>query len=215
MSSPALAGAWPYRPGMLDHLSIQCADVGATSLFYDRVLAPLGASRVMDFGEVIGYGVQGKPEFGWVRSFLASRTGRLASPHDSRPGIGEVLSTRPSRSVPRCSTRRAFGPSTTRTTTGPLSATPTATTSKPVVTHRSSETVTLDIADIRSSYPALKDGYAYLDGAAGTQVPRASSRRSPALICGARQCGRSLSGERAFRRNPSWLPTSRRGSRGG
>ena len=31
--------------------------------------------------------------------------------------------------------------------------------------------MTLDIADIRSSYPALKDGYAYLDGAAGTQVP--------------------------------------------
>jgi cysteine desulfurase family protein (TIGR01976 family) len=29
----------------------------------------------------------------------------------------------------------------------------------------------LDIARIRSSYPALADGYAYLDGAAGTQVP--------------------------------------------
>ena len=31
--------------------------------------------------------------------------------------------------------------------------------------------MTLDIAEIRSSYPALGDGYAYLDGAAGTQVP--------------------------------------------
>ncbi|HLN07249.1 MAG TPA: cysteine desulfurase-like protein [Acidimicrobiales bacterium] len=31
--------------------------------------------------------------------------------------------------------------------------------------------MTLDVARIRSSYPALKDGYAYLDGAAGTQVP--------------------------------------------
>ena len=29
----------------------------------------------------------------------------------------------------------------------------------------------LDIARIRSCYPALADGYAYLDGAAGTQVP--------------------------------------------
>ena len=29
----------------------------------------------------------------------------------------------------------------------------------------------LDVARIRSSYPALADGYAYLDGAAGTQVP--------------------------------------------
>jgi cysteine desulfurase family protein (TIGR01976 family) len=31
--------------------------------------------------------------------------------------------------------------------------------------------VTLDIGKIRSWYPALGDGYAYLDGAAGTQVP--------------------------------------------
>ncbi|MGO9965458.1 MAG: cysteine desulfurase-like protein [Acidimicrobiales bacterium] len=31
--------------------------------------------------------------------------------------------------------------------------------------------MTLDVARIRSSYPALADGYAYLDGAAGTQVP--------------------------------------------
>jgi catechol 2,3-dioxygenase-like lactoylglutathione lyase family enzyme len=50
---------------MLDHISIQCADVAATSSFYDSVLAPLGAGRVMDFGQVIGYGIDGKPEF-WV-----------------------------------------------------------------------------------------------------------------------------------------------------
>ncbi len=31
--------------------------------------------------------------------------------------------------------------------------------------------MTLDIGNIRSSYPALADGYAYLDGAAGTQMP--------------------------------------------
>src|SRR5580693_9048957 len=28
-----------------------------------------------------------------------------------------------------------------------------------------------DVARVRASYPALADGYAYLDGAAGTQVP--------------------------------------------
>ena len=38
--------------------------------------------------------------------------------------------------------------------------------------------MTLDISRIRSSYRALEDGYAYLDGAAGTQTPRALSRRS-------------------------------------
>ena len=49
---------------LLDHLSIQCADVTASIAFYDTVLKTLGASRLMDFGEVIGYGV-GRPTF-WV-----------------------------------------------------------------------------------------------------------------------------------------------------
>src|SRR5216683_1236972 len=31
--------------------------------------------------------------------------------------------------------------------------------------------MTLDVREIRAAYPALRDGYAYLDGAAGTQVP--------------------------------------------
>ncbi len=50
---------------MLDHLSIQCADVAASAAFYDTTLATLGGSRVMDFGEVIGFGVAGKPAF-WI-----------------------------------------------------------------------------------------------------------------------------------------------------
>ena len=28
-----------------------------------------------------------------------------------------------------------------------------------------------DVSKVRAAYPALADGYAYLDGAAGTQVP--------------------------------------------
>jgi catechol 2,3-dioxygenase-like lactoylglutathione lyase family enzyme len=50
---------------MLDHLSIQCADVAASAAFYDAVLAPLGGRRVMDFGDVIGFGVPPRPEF-WL-----------------------------------------------------------------------------------------------------------------------------------------------------
>lgn len=50
---------------MLDHLSIQCADVKASAAFYDQVLAPLGGRRVFDFGEVIGFGVGQKPDF-WI-----------------------------------------------------------------------------------------------------------------------------------------------------
>ncbi len=50
---------------MIDHLSIQCDDVGASAAFYDAVLATLGSARVMDFGEVIGFGSAGKPSF-WI-----------------------------------------------------------------------------------------------------------------------------------------------------
>ena len=50
---------------MLDHLSIQCADVTASAAFYDAVLAPLGGQRLMDFGQVIGYGIAPKPDF-WL-----------------------------------------------------------------------------------------------------------------------------------------------------
>ncbi|HZP30165.1 MAG TPA: VOC family protein [Acidimicrobiia bacterium] len=60
---------------MLDHVSIQCTDVGAVRVFYDAVLAPLGGGRVMDFGDVVGYGVGGKPSF-WI--------GPVASPGPNR-----------------------------------------------------------------------------------------------------------------------------------
>ncbi|MBA3621530.1 MAG: VOC family protein [Actinomycetota bacterium] len=50
---------------MLDHLAIQCADVAASAAFYDTVLVPLGGTRVLDFGEVIGFGIAPKPDF-WL-----------------------------------------------------------------------------------------------------------------------------------------------------
>lgn len=50
---------------VIDHLSISCADFGASAAFYDAVLTPLGGSRIMDFGEVIGYGVPPVPDF-WI-----------------------------------------------------------------------------------------------------------------------------------------------------
>jgi catechol 2,3-dioxygenase-like lactoylglutathione lyase family enzyme len=50
---------------MIDHISLQCSDLAASSAFYDAVLAPLGGGRAMDFGDVIGYGVPPMPEF-WI-----------------------------------------------------------------------------------------------------------------------------------------------------
>jgi catechol 2,3-dioxygenase-like lactoylglutathione lyase family enzyme len=50
---------------MLDHLAIQCADVPTAAAFYDTVLVPLGGSRQMDFGEIIGFGTPDRPSF-WL-----------------------------------------------------------------------------------------------------------------------------------------------------
>ena len=63
---------------MLDHLSIQCADVAGSAAFYDVALAPLCGQRIMDFGDVIGYGVPPRPEF-WLgpRSTGARLTARV------------------------------------------------------------------------------------------------------------------------------------------
>ncbi len=50
---------------MIDHVSIQCADPARSAAFFDTVLAPLGGARVMDLGEVVGYGAPPKPEL-WI-----------------------------------------------------------------------------------------------------------------------------------------------------
>ncbi len=50
---------------MLDHLSIQCADVAGAAAFYDAVLAPLGGGRVMEFGAVVAFGKPDAPVF-WL-----------------------------------------------------------------------------------------------------------------------------------------------------
>ena len=50
---------------VIDHISIQCSDLAASAAFYDAVLVTIGGSRVMDFGEVIGYGIAPRPTF-WI-----------------------------------------------------------------------------------------------------------------------------------------------------
>ncbi|MEO5899518.1 MAG: VOC family protein [Ilumatobacteraceae bacterium] len=93
---------------MLDHLSVQCANVAATAAFYDTVLAPLGAGRVMDFGDVVGFGLPGRPTF-WLGplefpdlpgpanrpshiAFVAPRRADVDAFHDAALGVGaEIL----------------------------------------------------------------------------------------------------------------------------
>lgn len=60
---------------MLDHLSIQCSDVSSSAAFYDAVLAPLAGTRIMQFGDVIGYGVGGMPSF-WLAPLSTGESNR-------------------------------------------------------------------------------------------------------------------------------------------
>ena len=73
---------------MLDHLSIQCEDLDAASAFYDTVLAPIGGRRVLDFGTVIGYGVD-FPDFwiGPVNTGEASREVHIAFTAPDRAAV--------------------------------------------------------------------------------------------------------------------------------
>jgi catechol 2,3-dioxygenase-like lactoylglutathione lyase family enzyme len=60
---------------MLDHLAIQCTDPMAAAAFYDAVLPHLGGARVLDFGDVIGYGAEDNPTF-WIGPLEADVTNR-------------------------------------------------------------------------------------------------------------------------------------------
>jgi len=50
---------------MIDHLALQCSDVSASASFYDALLLPLGGGRVVEFGDVIGFGTPSRPTF-WL-----------------------------------------------------------------------------------------------------------------------------------------------------
>jgi catechol 2,3-dioxygenase-like lactoylglutathione lyase family enzyme len=74
---------------MIDHISIQCADASASAAFYDRVLEAIGCGRVMAFGDTIGYGPPGRPEF-WIGPLEADagfRQNHLAFSAPDRPGV--------------------------------------------------------------------------------------------------------------------------------
>lgn len=51
---------------MFDHLSLQCDDLDASRRFYETLLAPLGITVSMEFGDVLGLaGADGVPRF-WL-----------------------------------------------------------------------------------------------------------------------------------------------------
>ena len=77
---------------MIDHISIQCSDLAASGAFYDTVLAPIGGRRIMDFGEVIGYGTD-FPNFwlGGQQTGDGFRESHLAFTAPSRTAVDEFF----------------------------------------------------------------------------------------------------------------------------
>ncbi len=75
---------------MIDHFSIQCNDIAASTAFYDVVLAELGGVRMMDYGDAIGYGVPPTPDF-WL----------VAQPEATPPRENHIAFTAPDRAAVR------------------------------------------------------------------------------------------------------------------
>ena len=82
---------------VFSHLTIGTSDMERAVGFYDAVLAPLGGGRIMQFGDVIGFGVGGMPTF-WIGPLASGvrrskptritmkRAGRIATCWSSVPG---------------------------------------------------------------------------------------------------------------------------------
>ena len=116
---------------MLDHLSIQCADPAASNDFYEAVLAPLGGTTIMTFGDVYGMGVD-------FPSFWLGPVGDAGAPHTdihicfravSREQVDAFVEAARAQGVEVLHEPRV-GRSTTPGTTAGSSAISTATTSK-------------------------------------------------------------------------------------
>ena len=103
--------------GVLDHVGMQCTDMAASAAFYDAVLGPLGAQRIMDFGSAIGYGVPPHPDF-WIS---AQETGDGFRESHIAFGAPAPRGMRPSstwrwRTAPPCCTSPSTDPRTPQRT---------------------------------------------------------------------------------------------------
>ncbi len=55
----------------LDHITLSVANYPRSRAFYEKVLATLGITKIMEFGQACGFGRNGKPDF-WIGSGPAS-----------------------------------------------------------------------------------------------------------------------------------------------
>ena len=71
---------------MIDHLNIGVADLAASRTFYERALAPLGYSPLMEAPYGVGFGKDGKPDF-WISNRPPSGRLHIAIASPDRAGV--------------------------------------------------------------------------------------------------------------------------------
>ncbi|GAB1694554.1 VOC family protein [Krasilnikovia sp. M28-CT-15] len=85
---------------MIDHVVLGVHDLGASRLFYERALTPLGIQVVMDAGEALGFGSEPGRPFFWLAvrepshrvhvAFTASDRAAVDAFHAAALGAGGV-----------------------------------------------------------------------------------------------------------------------------
>lgn len=78
---------------MLDHLSIQCADIDTSASFFDAVLATIGGERIIEYPGAIGYGVPPMPDF-WLGAHTSGegfRESHVAFSAPDRAGVHDFF----------------------------------------------------------------------------------------------------------------------------
>ena len=50
---------------MIDHITLAVTDYARSKAFYEKALAPLGITVVLEFGQACGFGRDKKPDF-WI-----------------------------------------------------------------------------------------------------------------------------------------------------
>jgi Glyoxalase/Bleomycin resistance protein/Dioxygenase superfamily len=121
---------------MLDHVILNVSDYDGARAFYAQALEPLGVGVVMEFGQMCGFGEEGKPYL-WV----AERDEPSAPVHVAlaAPDRATVEAFHTAAIAAGGTDNGAPGlRTTTRPTTAPSCSTRTATTSKPSATGRTS-----------------------------------------------------------------------------
>jgi catechol 2,3-dioxygenase-like lactoylglutathione lyase family enzyme len=68
---------------ILDHITLVVSNYAASKAFYEKTLAPLGITAVMEYGEACGFGRGSKPDF-WIgtgpTSFQKAEQLRIITP---------------------------------------------------------------------------------------------------------------------------------------